>query len=401
MDRTTTFAPITKFEKLADGSLLVRGKATGTDLDTDLQRCDAAWLATAMPAWMQWGNVREMHSAKAAGVGVDMEVRGDDYFVEALVVDAGSVEKVEKGVYKGFSIGVLGPKIAKSIDAPNGLICGGIIHEISLVDRPALPTAVFDIAKSIDGVLTKAEGIGDPASFDAGSDDPTDPDPEGESTSEDMGEGDEALEIDYIAQAREALACWLADEASEVAAGTGGTYVVRLIASLLGDLQWAAEEDAYDDMQAALAAVKTTIFHPTVSEEEPVHITTVAQLVKAASAPDALEADTVALVELRKALGVDEIEATRAEVTKALEELKELGSEVTKVAGQIAEVRQVIPSTGPVRTRPQADADVAAARDAHLSKALEFRRLAQTVTDRDLAAAYLRAAADSEHAATA
>lgn len=390
MDTLTTFAPITKFEKLADGSMLVYGKATGTDLDSDLQRCDPDWLSTAMPAWMQWGNVREMHTTKSAGVAVDMDVRGTDYYIKALVVDPVSCDKVEKKALKGFSIGVLGPKISKSIDAPNGLICGGMIHEISLVDRPSLPTAVFELAKSVGGVLTKAEGVGDAPPF-------TTDEPTGEASAEgETGEGDEAAEIDYIARAREALACWLADEANEVAAGTGGTYVVRLIATLLSDLQWAAEEDAFDDMQVALAAVKTTIFHPAAPQEDPVHITTVAQLVKAASAPEAEEADTVALVELRKALGLDEIDATRAEVTKALEELKELGAEVTKVAGQIEEVRQIIPSTGPVRTRPQADADVAAHRDALLTKAIEYRRTADTVGDRTLAAAYLRSAQELE-----
>lgn len=393
MDQLTTFAPITKFEKLADGSMLVYGKATGTDLDSDLQRCDPEWLATAMPAWMQWGNVREMHTTKAAGVGVDMDQRGDDYWVKALVVDPVSCEKVEKRVLKGFSIGVLGPKIAKSVDAPNGLICGGMIHEISLVDRPSLPTAMFDIAKSVGGVLTKAEGVGDAPPFTT----------EGDATTggEGDGEGGDAAEIDYIARAREALACWLADEASEVAAGTGGVFVVHLIASLLDDLAWAANNDAYDDMESALAAVKTVMFNPIPAQEDPVHITTVAQLVKAASAPDAVEADTVALDELRKALGLDEIDATRAEVTKALEELKELGAEVTKVAGQIDEVRQIIPSTGPVRTRPQADAQVAAHRDALLTKAIQFRQLANTVLDRDLAAAYLQNAQELEAQVTA
>src|SRR6202000_1539746 len=42
--------------------------------------------------------------------------------------------------------------IEKSADAPNGLISGGSITEISLVDRPALPTATMSICKAFDSI---------------------------------------------------------------------------------------------------------------------------------------------------------------------------------------------------------------------------------------------------------
>ena len=55
-----------------DGSLIVVGKATGPDLDLDEQVCDPAWLREAMPAWMKFGNLREMHQPVAAGIGLEL-----------------------------------------------------------------------------------------------------------------------------------------------------------------------------------------------------------------------------------------------------------------------------------------------------------------------------------------
>lgn len=142
---------IVKTSTTDDGDLLVYGKATGPDLDLDEQRCDPDWLKSAMPGWAEWGNVREQHSAIAAGVGVETVQDGDDWYVKSLVVDAGSRAKVEKKVLKGYSIGIKNARVVKDASAPGGRIVGGDIVEISLVDRPCNPTATMAIAKSADG----------------------------------------------------------------------------------------------------------------------------------------------------------------------------------------------------------------------------------------------------------
>ena len=142
---------IVKTDTTEDGDLLVYGKATGPDLDLDEQRCDPDWLKSAMPGWAQWANIREQHSAIAAGVGIETVQDGDDWYVKSLVVDAGSRAKVEKGVLKGYSIGIKNARVVKDAEAPNGRIVGGDIVEISLVDRPCNPTATMAIAKSADG----------------------------------------------------------------------------------------------------------------------------------------------------------------------------------------------------------------------------------------------------------
>lgn len=142
-------ADITKAERDPDtGDLMVYGKATGPDLDLDGQICDPKWLKTAMPAWFQWANVREMHGAVAAGVGVELE--GDDaanYMLLSRCVDKSAAEKVEKKVYKGYSIGIKNAQVVKDIKAPGGRIVGGEIVEVSYVDRPCNPTAKMAIAK--------------------------------------------------------------------------------------------------------------------------------------------------------------------------------------------------------------------------------------------------------------
>lgn len=142
-------ASILKAERDENGDLIVYGKATGPDLDLDKQVCDPAWLKTAMPTWMaSGGNVREQHSSIAAGVATDLEAEGDSWMVRSLVVDPVSAVKVEKGVLKGYSIGIKNPRVVKDAAAPGGRIVGGEIVEVSLVDRPCNPTCTLTVAKA-------------------------------------------------------------------------------------------------------------------------------------------------------------------------------------------------------------------------------------------------------------
>lgn len=151
-----SFANIITKERQADGSLLVRGKATDDSLDSDGQKCDMGWLDTAMPEWFKTaGNIREQHSSIAAGVAVELEKKDDGHYVTAKVVDEGSAKKVEADVLKDFSIGIRGAKIIKDATAPNGRIVGGRIVEISLVDRGSNFNSRFEKL-----TLVKADGEG-------------------------------------------------------------------------------------------------------------------------------------------------------------------------------------------------------------------------------------------------
>jgi hypothetical protein len=158
MDLTYAYAgEVVKHERDAGGALIVYGKATGPDIDLDGQRCDPEWLRTAMPAWFRsGGNVREQHDSKrAVGTAIEHEVtKGDDHMVRARIVDPVAIAKVEAGVLRGFSIGVKNAQISKSVASPNGDITGGAVCELSLVDRPCLPTATFTMCKAAKPGMT-------------------------------------------------------------------------------------------------------------------------------------------------------------------------------------------------------------------------------------------------------
>ncbi len=157
--QASVFARIINKERQSDGTLLVTGIATDDTLDVDQQICDPEWLARAMPEWFKYGNIREQHSNIAAGVATKYEQDGTQHIVTAHVVDPSSVMKVESGVLKGFSIGIRDPRISHDKAAPGGRIVDGEIVEVSLVDRPANPSCMLELAKTSGGVIQRVETL--------------------------------------------------------------------------------------------------------------------------------------------------------------------------------------------------------------------------------------------------
>lgn len=159
------FGTIEKVEELEDGTLKVSGIASSEAVDADGEVIKASAMAAAIPDYMKFGALREMHQPLAAGTALSCEVQEDGRtYLEALVVDPVAVKKVQTGTYKGFSIGGKVTKRTKNI------IEGIRLTEISLVDRPANPEAVFSLAKMEDSMgtdkttatnsATKAEDMG-------------------------------------------------------------------------------------------------------------------------------------------------------------------------------------------------------------------------------------------------
>jgi len=152
MDYATSYAEIVKYDKNEDGTLMVYGKATDDTLDLDSQICDPKWLDEAMPRWFKsGGNIREMHGPSAAGIAKEYEAKNDGHYIGVHVVDPLAAKKVETGVYQGFSIGIKSPRVVRDAKAANGRIVDGSIIEVSLVDRPANPSAKLILAKSVEG----------------------------------------------------------------------------------------------------------------------------------------------------------------------------------------------------------------------------------------------------------
>ena len=142
-----------------DGFMYVKGLASDDTLDLDQQICDPQWLKSALPDWFAVGNIREMHQAKAIGKATEMEQTGTGFVVTAKIVDEQAAKMVEEGVYTGFSVGIKGARVVKDAAAPGGRITDGTVVELSLVDRPANPSCVIEIAKSVDGVLVKGSAV--------------------------------------------------------------------------------------------------------------------------------------------------------------------------------------------------------------------------------------------------
>lgn len=145
-----------KVEKLEDGTVKVSGIASSETVDGAGEVVTASAMKAAIPDYMAFGAVREMHQPIAAGAAISIET-GDDGVTrfEALVVDEGSIKKVlsDPPVLKGFSIG---GKVTGRDDLNKSVITGLKLNEISLVDRPCNPDAKLAIAK-----LEGAEDDGD------------------------------------------------------------------------------------------------------------------------------------------------------------------------------------------------------------------------------------------------
>lgn len=140
------YGEISKVEDQADGTLKVWGIASSAAEDSDGEIITAEAMKSALPDYMKFGAIREMHQPIAAGTALEIEVMDDGQTkLCAHIVDDSAIKKVKTGVYKGFSIG---GKITTRDSLKKTTITGLRLIEISLVDRPANPEAVITVFKS-------------------------------------------------------------------------------------------------------------------------------------------------------------------------------------------------------------------------------------------------------------
>src|SRR6266849_3839466 len=102
-------------------------------------------LAAALPDYMRFANIREMHQPSAIGVAKEAAIDDKGLYLAARIVDDEAWRKVTEGVYKGFSIG---GRVTDRDRAQKHVITGVELMEISLVDRPANPEAVIELYKA-------------------------------------------------------------------------------------------------------------------------------------------------------------------------------------------------------------------------------------------------------------
>lgn len=267
------YGTIEKYEAQEDGSIIIEGIASSGAIDSDGEIITPDAMKAAMPDYMKFANIREMHQPKAAGIALAMDVQEDGRtFLKARIVDGGAVKKVAAGVYKGFSIG---GKVTKRDEKNSSIIKGIRLSEISLVDRPANPEAVFN--------MWKGEGI----------------------------EGDELPAVDAAAKAD---AVNEADAAAKDEAIKKSLWDVARLAELLQSLTWleescetesAIEGDGSSVPAQLSAAVKAlaAVLRAMVNEEAAEIVgDTEGEATDAAGADDVALADKAAELEKAEAL---------------------------------------------------------------------------------------------------
>lgn len=189
MKKIKLYGSIQKAEKQKDGTLIVRGIASTEAQDTAGETVKAAAMRAAIPDYMRFGSVREMHQPIAAGVALKCEVNADGQTViEAKIVDPVTIRKVEEGVLQGFSIG---GRVTGRDKLDRTIITGLRLSEVSLVDRPCNPEALVNLCKVEDDEKDKDKDEDAEDKKATKEDDSGDKESEGESAKDDDGKKDD------------------------------------------------------------------------------------------------------------------------------------------------------------------------------------------------------------------
>jgi HK97 family phage prohead protease len=136
------YAEITKIDR---ERRMVFGYASTEALDSQGEVVRKEAIEAALPDYMRFGNIREMHQPSAVGVAKEAQIDDKGLYLAARIVDDEAWKKVTEGVYKGFSIG---GRVTERDQTQKHVITGVELLEISLVDRPANPEAVIELFKA-------------------------------------------------------------------------------------------------------------------------------------------------------------------------------------------------------------------------------------------------------------
>jgi len=159
MGEFSFFLPIAKVD---EEKRLVSGYATTEAKDSDGEIIELNAVKAALPDYLEYGNIREMHKLNAVGVAAETNLDKKGLYLTAYIADDAAWQKclpnklpdgtVLPPVYKGFSIG------GRKLDKIGNRITELEMTEISIVDRPANPECKIDIAKSAKALDEKAAG---------------------------------------------------------------------------------------------------------------------------------------------------------------------------------------------------------------------------------------------------
>lgn len=329
------YAEIAKMEAQDDGTVKVWGYASSEAVDSDGEIIAAEAMKAAIPDYMKFGAVREMHGSNAAGTAIEINVEDDGRtFFGAHIVDPIAVTKVKTGVYKGFSIG--GSVTARD-ELNKSQITGLKLTEISLVDRPANPDAVFTCYKADkpkDGEET-ADKDDEPAEQpdETPADDAEKVDGEKVDDKEDdkKDETEKSASVELSDSEIAILKAVLAKaEKPKDEPVAKSMYQVKSLADVLWSLKWLIEDAAYDNIdEAVIAQIKESAS----SLAESLKALTISEADKLV---DGLAAKADKSDDLAKAESVDELAKAQDALKKSNDALAKAQAEIESLKKQAA-----------------------------------------------------------------
>lgn len=163
------FARLTKIDV---AKRMVYGRAVAEEVDKSNEIFDYSQSKPYFEAWSagiakdtdgkSLGNIRAMHGKVAAGkvAEIDFNDTAKAIDIGAKIVDNAEWEKCLEGVYTGFSIGgkyVEGSRKTEKVDGKDVTRYAADPIEISLVDRPMIPSCKFFEVQRADGSVAKVD----------------------------------------------------------------------------------------------------------------------------------------------------------------------------------------------------------------------------------------------------
>ena len=224
------------FTKVDEEKRMVWGLASDETIDAEDEVVDYEATKEAVAEWLEWSNIREMHGPTA--VGVATEVTLDDatksLWLGVKVIDDQAWLKCKTGVYKGLSIG--GKALKKIQEMINGRtvrrVVKYILTEISLVDRPANPSARFSLVKREGGVMPEEEMAAEEVTNKMEGEEQAEAQAEAEAEAEAKAEGATEQQAQGAAATEEAKAEGEAEEAKAMTAEMVKSLVIEMLKEL-------------------------------------------------------------------------------------------------------------------------------------------------------------------------
>ena len=115
----------------------LRARIAEYGVDADGQRMDPEWLDGAVRDWLDGGGiVTVMFRHEVVGACFETTKDDDGWTGSVDVINEEVQRGIEAGVYRGLGVEIKNARVLSDAEAENGVICGGRINSVSIVDEP-------------------------------------------------------------------------------------------------------------------------------------------------------------------------------------------------------------------------------------------------------------------------